>query len=98
MTTGTIVKLKTQCLGNEPGTLGVGFNDYGDGVQFIFENGEYDGFSSKIENILRNYSEQTSFLEEIGFDYIISEYQFKNVMQVSLDFKKGLFNSALVKK
>ena len=46
MKVGTICKLKVDCLGNEPGTLGVVFYDYGDGFQAIFENGNYDGFST----------------------------------------------------
>ena len=45
MKVGTICKLKVDCLGNKAGTLGVVFNDYGDGFQVIFENGSYDGIS-----------------------------------------------------
>lgn len=94
MTTGTIVHLKVNCLGNKIGTLGVGFNDYISGCQFIFENGEYDGFS--IEKYFEEkQSEQILFLEEIGFDKEISNYKFKNVMQVSQDFRNGFFNSVL---
>jgi len=85
MTVGTIVKLKIICLGNSIGTLGVGFNDYMTGVQFIFENGEYDGFS---------IMEQKAFLEEIGFSKELSTYKFNNVIQVSRDFHNGVFDVA----
>ena len=97
MKVGTICKLKVPMLGNETGTLGVVFNDYGDGVQVIFENGNYDGFSSKVRmggsgaDPMRD-SETLAFLEEIGFEESLAGYQFKNVMQVAEDFRKGLFN------
>lgn len=86
MTVGTIVRLKRACLGNDDGTLGVGFNDYGSGCQFIFANGEYDGFSLE---------EQKMFLEEVGFSEEVSGYQFRSVMYLSDDFRRGVFNSAL---
>jgi hypothetical protein len=86
MTVGTIVKLKVPCLGNPIGTKGVGFNDYGSGCQFIFENGNYDGFS--IE-------EQGEFLKKVGTDNSLVNYVFKHVITVSEDFRKGVFNSAL---
>lgn len=96
MTVGTIVRLKVPCLGNKVGTLGVGFNDYGDGVQFIFENGEYDGFSSsEIGMAEGDEIEQSRFLEEVGYDKTLSGYQFKNVMKVSDDFRKGVFEKGL---
>lgn len=94
MTVGTIVKLKVPCLGNPIGAVGVGFNDYGDGCQFIFENGDYDGFSSRLDDIISG-SEQDTFLEKVGFDEDVATYQFRNVMQVSQDFRNGFFNSAL---
>lgn len=84
ITVGTVVKLLTPCLGNEIGTYGVGFNDYGDGCQVIFKNGEYDGFG---------LDEQEKFLIKVGFDYEVARYRFKNVMQLSQDFEKGVFNS-----
>ncbi|MFV2016689.1 MAG: hypothetical protein ACC656_14760 [Candidatus Heimdallarchaeota archaeon] len=94
MTVGTIVKLKVPCMGNSPGTKGVAFNDYQQGCQFIFENGDYDGFSNELDNVFQG-TEQSAFLEEIGFDDKITNYQFKNVMQVTQDFRNGVFNSAL---
>lgn len=95
MRNGTIVRLKVNCLGNKIGTLGVGFNDYISGCQFIFENGEYDGFSLD-SHFDEGKSEQSIFLEEIGFDDKIANYQFKNVMQVSQDFRNGFFNSTFI--
>lgn len=50
MKTGTVVKLKVNCLGNKPGTIGVCYQEYDlgepGGSQVIFENGEYCGFFS----------------------------------------------------
>lgn len=85
ITTGTIVKLKIPCLGNDVGRIGVVFNDYGTGCQVIFPNGEYDGFSTE---------EQATFLEEVGFDSVIGRYQFKNVMRVAEDYRVGVFDNA----
>lgn len=93
---GTVVKLKLTCLGNIPGTLGVCFNEYSDGSQFIFKNGEYDGFSIIPYGEL-DKSELEEFLEVVGFDDELSNYKFKNVMKVSQDFRKGIFKHALKK-
>jgi hypothetical protein len=84
ITVGTVVKLLFPCLGNEAGTYGVGFNDYDDGCQVIFKNGNYDGFS---------LDEQKDLLLKVGFDYEVAEYNFRNVMQLSEDFRKGVFDS-----
>ena len=92
MQVGTVVKLKVDCLGNSKDTLGVVFYNYGDGFQAIFENGNYDGFSltSKMPDgqIEANY-----FLEEAGYAHNLSKYEFKNVIQVSEDFRKGVFQA-----
>jgi hypothetical protein len=84
---GTIVKLKLEMLGNPKDSLGVAFNDYGDGTQFIFANGNYDGFS--IE-------EQEMFVEHVGFDESVAKYKFTNVIQLSNDFASGMFNTVFV--
>lgn len=86
LTVGTIVKLKIPLLGNAAGTLGVGFNDYGDGCQFIFANGDYDGFSLE---------EQEALLEEVGASPEIAGYQFQSVIRTSNDFDNGVFDKAL---
>jgi len=86
MTTGSIVKLKVTCLGNSPDTIGVGFNDYGSGCQFIFENGNFDGFSTE---------EQKAYLDYVGYDPEIANYKFDNVIQLTLDFKNGVFDKIL---
>lgn len=96
MKVGTICKLKVYCLGNEAGTFGVVFNDYGDGFQAIFENGQYDGFSL-LDSALSFGAKPTEadyFLEKVGFEPSLAGYQFKNVMQVSADCRKGLFDIA----
>lgn len=86
---GTIVSLNMAFLNNEEGALGVCFNNYGSRSQYIFENGHYDGFSLQ---------EQEIFLTYVGFDEQLSNYKFKNVMQVSHDFREGVFKSALQNK
>ncbi len=97
MQVGTIVKLKVECLGNKIGTLGVVFYNYGDGFQVIFENGEYDGFSTRriIEN---GETEADCFLKEIGFEPLLADYKFKNVMRVSEDFRNEVFDCVLKRK
>jgi hypothetical protein len=74
-------------LGNPVGTVGYTFNQYDDfnspdklGVQIIFPNGNYDGFS---------VHEQKDFLKFLGFDEQYTNYEFKNVIQVSRDFDRG---------
>lgn len=99
---GTLVKLKKACLRNSNGALGVVFNLYDGGFQAIFANGEYDGFStdktstfSVIGTECKNQTEAEFFLQEIGFAKSIADYKFNNVMQLSDDFRKGVFNKAL---
>lgn len=86
---GTIVKLKLEMLGNPGGSLGVAFNDFTTGTQFIFANGNYDGFS--IE-------EQEMFVDRAGFDEKVAEYKFTNVIQLSNDFASGMFNTVFNQK
>lgn len=84
---GSIVKLKVPCLGNPAGSVGVCYEEYGDvGRSFIFQNGNYDGFSR---------DEQASFLYEIGFSPEVSLYQFKNMMKLSDDYRGGIFERPL---
>jgi len=92
---GNIYKLKCECLGNEKGTEGICFNDYGDGFQVIFPNGNYDGFSTvcsmgpvrKMKN--GEQVEANYFLEYTGLDPSSADYEFKNVIQVEKDFRNG---------
>jgi hypothetical protein len=87
---GSVWALKVDCLGNPAGTIGYCFNEYTDfenpkdglGVQIIFPNGEYDGFSVK---------EQKSFLEFINYDMRYVAYAFTNVINVTRDFDKGFW-------
>jgi len=86
---GVLVRLKCDCLGNAEGTTGVCYEVYElggrPGYSFIFENGRYDGFSP---------DEVDMFLEEIGFYLPISHYDFTNVVRLSEDFKRGVFDEA----
>lgn len=84
---GTQVRLKVKCLGNEPGTVGLVFHDYKTGCQVIFPNGEYCGFADEENN-----DEVEEFFELLGIFPI--EYRFQHVMQLSRDFKAGLFKEA----
>lgn len=84
---GSKWELKRRVLGNLTGEIGYCFAQYPDyddsdeiGVQVIFPNGKYDGFSAH---------EQKDFLRYIGFDMRYIAYKFKNVMQVSRDFENG---------
>jgi hypothetical protein len=90
MKVGTIVKLKVDCLGNPAGTLGVVFYHYGDGVQAIFKNGNYDGFSLTSE--INGMPETEYFLEPVSFAPWLADYQFQSVMKVSWDFSSGVFD------
>lgn len=85
MKVGTVVKLKRECLQNPKGTIGVCVSRYEGGGMFIFFNSGYDGFSE---------DEQEKYLEEVGFDDKIAEYEFTNVLQLSSDFIAGKFNTA----
>jgi hypothetical protein len=94
MKVGTVVQLKCECLKNPAGAVGIVFNDYGDGIQVIFENGKYDGFSlyTRMDN---NHNEIDFFLNKIGFSKELAGYEFKSVMQVSQDFLAGQFDNVL---
>ena len=95
MQVGTIVILKVDCLGNKAGTLGVVFYDYNEGVQAIFENGKYDGFSHMNKLGTGNEEiESEFFLQEVGYERKLSDYQFQNVIKLEEDFRKGMFNAA----
>ena len=91
---GDVVELKISCLGNLSRTKGVVFNIYQDfddnskfGAQIIFENGNYDGFST---------SDQEFFLKELKNEMNeYSDYQFTNVNKVSQDFKNGFWDKIL---
>jgi len=84
---GTIVKLKINCLNNNPGTRGYVFNECGDGCQVIFENGMYDGFGDTPE-----FNEVHTYLEVIGKSSL--PYTFTHVIQLGKDFENGYFSYA----
>ena len=86
MKVGDLMKLKTDCLGNKKGTIGVVFYDYSSGVQVIFPNGNYDGFGNDdIDN----------WLKKTGHSERHENYSFQSVIQVSHDFSNGLWNGIL---
>jgi hypothetical protein len=84
---GAKFSLKRDVLCNPAGAIGYCFNQYPDfdtpdatGVQVIFPNGEYDGFSIR---------EQKEFLNFLGFDKRYTNYKFSNVIIVARDYEKG---------
>lgn len=81
MLSGNIVRLKRDLLGNPAGAFGVCYGTYHlgerQGSSFIFENGEYDGFSLK---------EQNKMLSLVGHSAELTHYQFTNAIQLSADF------------
>lgn len=82
---GSLVRLNVPCLGNDVGTVGVCYEVYDlggrKGYSFIFENGNYDGFSP---------DECDKLLTEIGSYPLI--YQFENVSRLWLDWDLGKFD------
>lgn len=86
---GDVVVLKCPCMGNRTGDRGVVYECYdlgaGPAVSVIFKNGNYDGFSPE---------EQDAFLE--GTDHVsaLAMYQFDNVMRLTQDFERGMFDAA----
>lgn len=85
---GTIVRLKVPLLGNPAGALGVCYETYTLGTRggssFIFENGDYDGFSANEQDEFLEFVEASSF-----------RYSFTNVLKLSNDFSNGLFDAVL---
>lgn len=86
---GAKFKLLRPMLGAAEGEIGYVFNQYEDfddetklGVQIIFPNGEYDGFSAE---------EQELYLTYEGYDLRYVGYQFKHVMQVGRDYQNGFW-------
>jgi len=81
---GAAWRLRRHILGNPAGAIGYVFSEYeaqgGKGIQLIFPNGAYDGFSP---------NEQENFLEYVEFRDEFSHYDFRSVMYVSEDFRKG---------
>lgn len=82
--------LTVPLLGNPVGSMGYVFDQYPDfddprglGMQIIFPNGEYDGFSIK---------EQERFLTFMGIDPRYTDYEFRGVIQVGIDYQKGYWN------
>lgn len=87
MKVGTVVLLTKPILGNPIHTVGFCYETYTNGgASFIFENGEYDGFSEEDQNI---------FLHVIEFSYYLSDYHFINVSNLCEDYYCGIFSSIL---
>ena len=88
MKVGDVVKLKTPMLGEKLHSVGVVCNNYGTGVQIIFENGGFDEFSTE---------EQTDFLMFITHAAEYASYKFKSSLQVAYDFDAGYWKSVFTK-
>ncbi len=81
MIVGDQVKLTKAMLGNDIGTLGYVYEEYGiNGVSVVFENGSYDGFSEW---------EQDNFLEFVRHIRQYQNYIFTSVMEVTRDYERG---------
>lgn len=87
---GSMWKLNREMLGMAKGSIGYCFNEYDDfinpqltGIQIIFENGNYDGFSAE---------EQDDYLEYVGYVPEYQPYNFRNVMDVTRDFHNGYWS------
>jgi hypothetical protein len=85
MSIGTVFKVKRAVLNNDPGALGICYEEYEiggrPGLSIIFENGEHDGFSP---------DEQKLILEKVGhLDNF--HYEFKSVIRLVEDFRRGFF-------
>lgn len=85
---GQLVELTSPMLSNKIHTVGVCYEEYCIGIysgkSYIFENGEYDGFSTE---------DQDEFLRILG-KYPL-QYTSTNVMRLSDDFRRGVFKDAL---
>lgn len=82
--------LNREMLGVPAGSVGYCFNEYDDfdypdksGIQIIFSNGNFDGFS---------VDEQEAYLEYVGFVPQYQSYSFRNVMDVTRDFHNGYWS------
>ena len=87
MKVGNIVLLTVPMLGNPIHTVGVCYEIYANGgASFIFENGDYDGFSEE---------EQKMFLHLVAHDTNLQDYHFINVMSLVDDYQYGIFHHLL---
>jgi len=86
---GTRVVTKQSILGCTAGTYGVCFHVYNlggrIGYQFLFANGQYDGFSEE---------EVHQFLNLVDIVESLTDYEFENVIQLGRDYKEGKFHDA----
>jgi hypothetical protein len=86
---GTLVVTKLSMLGNPAGSVGICYDTYNlgtksDGNCFIFENGNYDGFSNEEKEVM---------LTKVGQAPDFS-YTFEHVMTLSRDFDNDKFKAA----
>jgi len=82
--------LKQPLLGEKKGAIGVVVDEYADfeivgelGTMIIFEDGNYDGFSSY---------DRSQFLDKLSHKPL--DYKFENVITLSRDYEDGKFNNA----
>lgn len=88
---GVIVEAKVGFLGVGVGVRGIVYETYKDfdkpeayGWSIIFENGDYDGFS------LRERKEM-GMIKVIGVHPPSQDYEFRNVTELSKDWKENIF-------
>ena len=90
---GNLWRLKSECLGNPAGTVGVCYEVYeiGEhaGFSLIFPNGSYDGFGVGTCAPMFLIGQPVGFCEEVA------GYQFTNVIQLGRDFDSGVFAKAM---
>ena len=87
MRVGDVVLLTRTMLGNPIHTVGVCYENYvSGGASFIFENGDYDGFSKE---------EQKMFLHLVAHDTNLQDYHFINVMSLVEDYRCDIFTNVL---
>lgn len=83
--TGTVIKLKSDIVGQRKGTVGISVDE--DRNLILFPNGEFIEF---------NDDESEDLLGVIGFSVPLSDYKFINFLDATLDFKKGIFDDAFM--
>lgn len=84
-TVGTVIKLKSDIVGQRKGTVGISIDENRNLI--LFPNGEFIEF---------NEDESEDLLGVIGFSVPLSDYKFISFLDAALDFQKGIFNDAFM--
>jgi hypothetical protein len=90
---GMICSIGQICLGNPEGSLAVVYEQYSvghqNGVSIMFPNGKFDGFSVQCMEIFG--------VCPVRLSSSVTSYQFQDVIQLSADFKRGIFDKGFIK-